>query len=114
MRARCCAAWARRRRGSPRSTPASSCCSARPRARSERWRAMAPSRRSPPRPWPALQGFLVGLVLLLGFALPPLLQLKNVPAVRVIRRETGAPRRSALGAYVVGLGVLAGLLVWQA
>ena len=47
----------------------------------------------PPSPWPALQGFLVGLVLLLGFALPPLMQLKNVPALRVIRREAGSPRR---------------------
>src|SRR5205085_1145174 len=55
----------------------------------------------PATPWPALQGFLVGLVLLLGFALPPLLQLKDVPAVRVIRREAGAPRQGALGAYAV-------------
>ena len=65
-------------------------------------------------PWPALQGFLVGLVLLLGFALPPLLQLKNVPAVRVIRREAGAPKRGALAAYAVGLAALAALLIWQA
>jgi putative ABC transport system permease protein len=41
---------------------------------------------------PAVQGFLVGLVLLLGFALPPLVQLKNVPAVRVIRREAGGAK----------------------
>ena len=68
----------------------------------------------PPTPWPALQGFLVGLVLLLGFALPPLVQLKNVPALRVIRREAGAPRGGALAAYGLGLGLLAGLLVWQA
>jgi putative ABC transport system permease protein len=67
-----------------------------------------------PRPWPALQGFLVGLVLLLGFALPPLLQLRNVPAVRVIRRETGAPQTGTLGAYALGLGALAALLIWQA
>ncbi len=65
-------------------------------------------------PWPALQGFLVGLVLLLGFALPPLLQLKNVPALRVIRREAGAPKGGALAAYAIGLAVLAGLLIWQA
>ncbi len=68
----------------------------------------------PPGPLPALQGFLVGLVLLLGFALPPLLQLKNVPAVRVIRRESGAPRGSALAAYALGMAVLAALLIWQA
>ncbi len=65
-------------------------------------------------PLPALQGFLVGLVLLLGFALPPLVQLKNVPAVRVIRREAGAPKRGTLAIYAAGLAALSGLLVWQA
>jgi putative ABC transport system permease protein len=68
----------------------------------------------PPTPWPALQGFLVGLVLLLGFALPPLLQLKNVPALRVIRREAGAPKTNVWAAYGLGLTLLAALLVWQA
>jgi putative ABC transport system permease protein len=63
---------------------------------------------------PAVQGFLVGVVLLLGFALPPLLQLKNVPAVRVIRRESGALQRGAIVGYGAGLAALAGLLVWQA
>ena len=68
----------------------------------------------PPSLLPAVQGFLVGLVLLLGFSLPPLVQLKNVPAVRVIRRESGAPKGGAIAAYAVGLATLAGLLVWQA
>ncbi len=63
---------------------------------------------------PAVQGFLVGLVLLLGFALPPLVQLKNVPALRVIRRESGGPRGGTVAAYAAGLAALAGLLVWQA
>ena len=63
---------------------------------------------------PALQGFLVGLVLLLGFALPPLVQLKNVPAVRVIRREAGAPNTSTLAVYAAGIAALSGLLIWQA
>ncbi len=63
---------------------------------------------------PALQGFLVGLVLLLGFALPPLVQLKNVPAARVIRRESGNTKAGTLVAYAAGLASLAGLLVWQA
>jgi len=67
-----------------------------------------------PTPLPAARGFLVGLVLLLGFALPPLVQLKNVPALRVIRREAGGPRRGALAVYGLGLGALAALLVWQA
>jgi putative ABC transport system permease protein len=63
---------------------------------------------------PALQGFLVGLVLLLGFALPPLVQLKNVPPVRVIRREAGAASGSTLAVYAAGLVSLSGLLIWQA
>jgi putative ABC transport system permease protein len=68
----------------------------------------------PPRLLPAVQGFLVGLVLLLGFALPPLIQLKNVPAVRVIRRESGAPKGGTVAAYAAGLVCLSSLLVWQA
>ncbi|TAK65765.1 MAG: FtsX-like permease family protein [Betaproteobacteria bacterium] len=64
--------------------------------------------------YPVLQGFAAGLLLLLGFALPPLLQLKNVPAIRVIRREVGAPRQSALAGYVLGLAALGALLAWQA
>jgi putative ABC transport system permease protein len=63
---------------------------------------------------PALQGFLVGVVLLLGFALPPLVQLKNVPAVRVIRRESGAPKGGTLAIYAAGAAALSGLLIWQA
>jgi putative ABC transport system permease protein len=69
-----------------------------------------------PRPSivPALQGFVTGLALLLGFALPPLLQLKNVAALRVLRREVGAPRQVALVGYALGLATLAGLLLWYA
>ncbi len=63
---------------------------------------------------PALQGMLVGMALLLGFALPPLLQLKNVPALRVIRRDVGAPQQGALFGYALGTLTIAGLLVWQA
>ena len=62
---------------------------------------------------PAAQGFLVGLVLLLGFALPPLVRLKNVPALRVMRRET-APSANYYLSYLVGAGAFAGLLLWQA
>jgi putative ABC transport system permease protein len=63
---------------------------------------------------PALQGFATGLVLLLGFALPPLLQLRNVPALRVLRRDVGVPRQGAIAAYAAGLAALAALLLWQA
>lgn len=63
---------------------------------------------------PALQGFLVGLVLLLAFAAPALVQLKNVPALRVIRREVGPPKGGTLAVYAAGFAALAGLLLWQA
>jgi putative ABC transport system permease protein len=63
---------------------------------------------------PALQGFATGLVLLLGFALPPLLQLRNVPALRVLRRDVGVPGQGAIAAYAAGLAALAALLLWQA
>ena len=67
-----------------------------------------------PSPLPAAQGFFIGMVLLLGFALPPLLQLRNVPALRVLRRDVGLPQGSTLLAYGIGADVLAALLVWQA
>jgi putative ABC transport system permease protein len=67
----------------------------------------------PPSAAPAVQGFLVGLVLLLGFALPPLVRLKNVPAVRVMRRETELNARSYFS-YLAGAAAFGGLLVWQA
>ena len=67
-----------------------------------------------PSLWPALHGALVGLALLLGFALPPLVQLRNVPALRVMRREVDAPRPATALSYAAALAAVGGLLVWQA
>ena len=63
---------------------------------------------------PLAQGTATGLVLLLGFALPPLLRLQGVPAQRVIRRDIDGPRRGAFAVYVVGLAAAFALLRWQA
>jgi putative ABC transport system permease protein len=63
---------------------------------------------------PAVQGFACGLVLLLGFALPPLAQLRQVPPLRVLRKDIGLPTgRAALG-YLVGLIGFFALLLWSA
>jgi len=58
-----------------------------------------------PGAWPALFGFGVGFTLLLGFGLPPVLQLARVPALRVIRRDVGALQPASLA--VLGAGALA-------
>ena len=63
---------------------------------------------------PALQGIVTGMLLLVGFALPPILQLRNVPHNRVIRREQAAPKPMTLATYGLGIIVFTGLLLWQA
>jgi putative ABC transport system permease protein len=60
---------------------------------------------------PAVLGVGVGLTLLLGFGLPPVLQLARVPPLRVIRRDLGALKASSLGVLVAGTGGFAALLM---
>jgi putative ABC transport system permease protein len=68
----------------------------------------------PVSPLPALQGIATGMLLLVGFALPPILQLRNVPHNRVIRREAAPPQPMALATYGFGVCVFVTLLLWQA
>ncbi|MGZ8156322.1 MAG: ABC transporter permease [Burkholderiales bacterium] len=69
-----------------------------------------------PRPgaMPAVHGVATGLALLLGFALPPLVSLKRVPTLRVMRRELGVPPASGIATYAAGFAVIAGLILWKA
>ncbi|MFN4343043.1 MAG: ABC transporter permease [Azonexus sp.] len=77
-----------------------------------RWLTQLLALDLPPAGWrPLLSGFAVAGVLLFGFAMPPLMQLAQVPTLRVLRRELGAPRASLLGGYLFGLLLLAGLIV---
>src|SRR5690606_10720048 len=64
--------------------------------------------------WPALHGYGVGLVVLLAFGAPPVLALRRVPALRVLRRDLDGAEPSAWIVAVAGLGGLAALLWWQA
>lgn len=63
---------------------------------------------------PAIHGLLTGLALLLGFALPPLVALRHVPTLRVMRRELGAPPPAGLATYAAGYAVIVALIVWKA
>ena len=65
-----------------------------------------------PTVWPVLFGLGMGMTLLLAFGLPPVLQLAQVPPLRVIRRDVGNLRPASLGVLSVGvLGFAALLLV---
>ena len=67
-----------------------------------------------PGPLPALRGVVIGFVLLLGFTLPPLLRLRNASTLRVLRRDLAPAEPLTLAAFMLGLGALAALIVWQA
>ncbi len=69
-------------------------------------------------PWPgimpALVAFGTGVLLLFGFALPPLAALAGAPPLRVLRRDLPRPRPGGVLAYLLGAGVIALLIGWQA
>jgi putative ABC transport system permease protein len=69
-------------------------------------------------PWPSLvpaaQGIFCGLVLLLGFGLPPVEQLRRVAPLRVLRQDVGAPAAGTVLAYLAGAAGFAVLLFWTA
>jgi putative ABC transport system permease protein len=61
--------------------------------------------------WPVLLGMGMGLTLLFAFGLPPVLQLAQVPPLRVIRRDVGNLRPASLGVLGVGVAGFAALLL---
>lgn len=63
---------------------------------------------------PVLSGYAVGFVVLLAFAVPPVLSLRGVPALRVLRRDLDVRSPSALALTALALGGFGALLWWQA
>lgn len=66
----------------------------------------------PPTAAPALLGVVTALAMLVGFALPPLLQLRRVPPARVLRRNLEPPPLRYWVSYGLALGALLGMLFW--
>ena len=67
-----------------------------------------------PSLWPVALGLITGMVTLLGFAVPPILQLKDVPTLRVLRRDLGGLQANALSAYGIGILAFMVLVLFQA
>ncbi len=64
-----------------------------------------------PTMWPVLFGVGMGLTLLFAFGLPPVLQLAQVPPLRVIRRDVGNLKPASLAVLGVGVAGFAALLL---
>jgi putative ABC transport system permease protein len=61
---------------------------------------------------PAAIGFMTAIAVLIGFALPPLLQLSRTPALRVLRRDVGPPPPLTLLAFGPAIAVVVFLVYW--
>ena len=64
-----------------------------------------------PTIWPVLFGLGMGLTLLFAFGLPPVLQLAQVPPLRVIRRDVGNLKPASLAVLGIGVAGFAALLL---
>ena len=75
-------------------------------------RDLLPVKVASPSLFALLFGFSTGLAILFGFALPPLLRLKKVSALRVLRRDLEPLPTSAWLVYGLALSLIA-VLIWR-
>jgi putative ABC transport system permease protein len=61
--------------------------------------------------WPLVFGVGVGITLLLGFGLPPVLQLAGTPPLRVLRRDVGEIKAASLFTLLIGVAGFVALLL---
>jgi len=62
---------------------------------------------------PLAVGMATGLIVLLGFALPPLLVLRRVPPARVLRRELGPMPTAGWLVYAAVVVAMGALMAWE-
>jgi putative ABC transport system permease protein len=68
----------------------------------------------PPGLAPAIEGFAIGFAVLASFAVPPVLALRRVPALRVLRRDVPVSEPSAWLVGAAGLAGIAAIVWWKA
>jgi putative ABC transport system permease protein len=66
----------------------------------------------PPAPDAAWLGLVTAVAILVGFALPPLMQLRRVPPARVLRRDLEPPPLRFLAVYGLAIASVLALLFW--
>ena len=66
----------------------------------------------PPTFDPAWLGLATAIVMVLGFALPPLLELRKTPPARVLSRNASAPPLHFAASYALALAALGVILYW--
>ncbi len=66
----------------------------------------------PPTAAPAILGAVTALAILVGFALPPMLQLKRVPPARVLRRNLEPPPLRYSVSYGLAVAALLAVMFW--
>ena len=66
----------------------------------------------PPSPDAAWLGLATAVAILVGFALPPLLQLRRVPPARVLRHDLEPPPLRFIAVYGLAIGSVLALLFW--
>jgi putative ABC transport system permease protein len=74
---------------------------------------LLPSQLPPAPLTPAIAALGMGLVLLLGFALPPLMRLGDTPPARVLRRDLEPPKAKGFAVYGAAIAAGFGLTLWQ-